>query len=111
MRSPAIADPLGWRLCVREGEELRWIAVRLDGRVRDSDGPGVPARLADPLVAQVAGSPEAEAWRYFARVPWAWLEHGEDGVVRAVGLSDFRYQARPGPGWSTTIVPVDAAAQ
>jgi inner membrane protein len=101
MRSPVLADPFHWRLAVSTDRQIRWLEVDADGRPRATEAGEhwtIRRDLDDPRVQAAAALPEAEPWRYFARLPWAWVEEGEDGAVRG-GLGDAPNQVARGATW------------
>src|SRR6185295_3378855 len=75
MRTPTVADPFHWLLGFETDDEVRWRGVALDGTstaVAQRGDVDVEKHLSDPVVRRAMASPEAAAWRYFARVPTAW---------------------------------------
>jgi inner membrane protein len=107
MRSPVVASPLRWSFFL-QGE--RWYYVRdvdISGRVVGFRRIG-PRNLDDPRVGEAMSRPEAYAWRYFARLPWAWSE--EQSGHTLVGLTDARYQWERGPSWCSIEVELPPAA-
>jgi inner membrane protein len=104
MRSPWPADPTRWRFYFESGDSLWWRDLVRFHVVEDRDLG--PRRLADPRVLAVAETPEAAAWRYFARIPRAWID--ESRSPSRVVLDDARYNWRDQYNW--TSIPVEPSA-
>jgi inner membrane protein len=111
MRSPTVANPLRWSICYEVGGEVRWRTVSLDGssaNIAQRAEVEIPTHLSDPRVQRAMALPAAAAWRYFVRVPTAWVETAADGSDR-VFLSDGRFQWGRGLDWC--VVEIDLSKE
>jgi inner membrane protein len=111
MRSPTIANPLRWSICYEFADEVRWRIVALDGsstRIAQRADVEIPTHLSDPRVQRAMALPAAAAWRYFVRVPTAWVETAADGSDH-VFLSDARFQWGRGLDWC--VVEIDLSKE
>jgi inner membrane protein len=98
--SPDPVNPLRWQIIA----ETRQAVYRQGFSILSS--PGAPVRLLnhlnDPVVRRVADSPEARAWRIFARHPVAMIV--QEGGGRRVYLLDARYTISPTHGFATFVL-------
>jgi len=112
MRSPAVANPFCWSICYEIFDEVRWRIVSLDGssmKIAQRNEVEIPTNLSDPRVQRAMSLPAAAAWRYFVRVPTAWVETAADGGEH-VFLSDARYQWGRGLSWCVVEIDLSKAA-
>lgn len=109
MVSPAIADPFHWSLCLETPHQFVWRGVGVDGR-RDARmrEAALERPFDEPLVEAAVRSDEASAWRYFTRIPWAWIDRKPGGGA-SVGLSDARYQWAQGKEWCAVEIDFSPA--
>ncbi|MBL8693712.1 MAG: metal-dependent hydrolase [Planctomycetes bacterium] len=88
-------DPLDWTVLIQSGERI--YRRRLHLGTGNSEGSSFPTMLTDSRVAEAAATAAGQAWREFARHPYATVEPQADGSV-VVTLLDARY---PGIGFCT----------
>jgi hypothetical protein len=112
MRSPTVANPFCWSICYEIFDEVRWRIVSIDGsstKIAQRTEVEIPTNLSDPRVQRAMSLPAAAAWRYFVRVPTAWVETAADGGEH-VFLSDARYQWGRGLSWCVVEIDLSKAA-
>jgi len=112
MRSPTVANPFCWSICYEIFDEVRWRIVSIDGsstKIAQRTEVEIPTNLSDPRVQRAISLPAAAAWRYFVRVPTAWVETAADGGEH-VFLSDARYQWGRGLSWCVVEIDLSKAA-
>ncbi len=104
--NPQPGDPLAWEIVAETPTAILRHTVRLGrpptGVVR------LARRLDDPLVQRIADSRAGQAWRIFARHPFAAVALRADG--QTVYLLDARYGVFPPREFAALVIDVPAAA-
>lgn len=99
MASPAPGVPWRFEIVAATAERIHRTDVDLF-RGRESGVFAIERRLDDPAIAAARGTREYEAWRSFARLPFAGRHEGK------LILGDARYARRPVPFWCNLEVPL-----
>ncbi len=95
--APRPAVPWAYRLLVATRQRIyRWDVDLLRDTVQP--GPVLQRGLEDPWIERARGTAEFDAWRCFARHPFAARFEGD------LILGDGRYSSVPEPGWSNLRV-------